>query len=123
MTDKEIIIDGIKLEDIKNLLFTGQKMAISTKTFEAMADEIENLTQECEELKKYIEANKATGICETCTHKALQENDQYKQALDKVYRITSSLKYYIETPKTTHIILEMDRILNIVYGVLKENMK
>lgn len=84
MTDKQIIIDGVKLEDIKNFLFTGQKMAISTKTFEAIIDEIEKLTQECEKLKEYIETNKTTGICETCTHKALQENDRYRQVLKKI---------------------------------------
>lgn len=51
MTDKEIIIDGVKLEDIKNLLFTGQKMAISTKTFEAIIEQLERKTQELEQLK------------------------------------------------------------------------
>lgn len=51
MTDKEIIIDGIRLEDIKNLLYTGQKMAISTKTFEAIIEQLQRKEQECEELR------------------------------------------------------------------------
>lgn len=42
------------------------------------------LKQEIEELKEYIQANKATGICETCTHTALIENDHYRKALDKI---------------------------------------
>lgn len=54
MTDKEIIIDGYKLEDIKNLLFTGQRMSISTKTFEAIIDELQHKEQECERYKKVL---------------------------------------------------------------------
>lgn len=50
-----------------------------------MTDEEEiiiELKQEIEELKEYIQANKATGICETCTHTALIENDHYRKALE-----------------------------------------
>ncbi len=45
MTDK-IMIDGEKLERIKQLLFEGQRMAISTKTFEAIIEELQRKTQE-----------------------------------------------------------------------------
>lgn len=44
-------------------------------------------TQECEELKKYIQANQPTGICKTCTAKALLENDKYRQSLKEIERI------------------------------------
>lgn len=42
------------------------------------------LKQEIEKLKEYIQANKATGICETCTHTALIENDHYRKALKEI---------------------------------------
>lgn len=45
------------------------------------------LKQEIEELKEYIQANKATGICETCTHTALIENDHYLKALEEIKEI------------------------------------
>lgn len=32
--------------------------------------------KKCDEFKEYKEVNKATGICETCTDVALQENDK-----------------------------------------------
>ena len=43
--------------------------------------------KEIEELKEYIQANKATGICETCTHIALIENDRYYKALKEIEEI------------------------------------
>ena len=45
------------------------------------------LKQEIEELKEYIQANKATGICETCTHTALIENDHYRKALEEIEKV------------------------------------
>lgn len=45
---------------------------------------IDQLKKENEELKEYIQANKATGICETCTHTALIENDHYRKALKEI---------------------------------------
>ena len=50
MTDKQII-DGENLDRIKNLLFEGQRDAISTKTFEAIIETLELKEQECEKLK------------------------------------------------------------------------
>ena len=52
MTDKQIIIDGYNLEYIKELLYNGQRSAISTKTFEAIIEELKRKEQECEELKE-----------------------------------------------------------------------
>ena len=51
MTDKQIIIDGFKLEYIKELLYTGQRSAITTKIFEEIIEKLESKEQECEELK------------------------------------------------------------------------
>ena len=48
------------------------------------------LKQQIEELKEYIQANKATGICETCTHTALIENDRYRKALKEIREIIAS---------------------------------
>ena len=55
MTDKQIMIDGYSLKDLKDLLFTGQKLAISTKTFEKIIEELERKEQECERLKKALQ--------------------------------------------------------------------
>lgn len=49
-----------------------------------LLQQLTHKTQECEELKEYIQANKATGICETCTHTALIENDRYRKALEEI---------------------------------------
>ena len=48
---EQIIIDGFNLEYIKELLYYGQKSAISTKIFEAIIEKLERKEQECEELK------------------------------------------------------------------------
>lgn len=48
---------------------------------------IDQLKKENEELKEYIQANKATGICETCTHTALIENDHYRKAFEEIEEI------------------------------------
>jgi peptidoglycan hydrolase CwlO-like protein len=49
MTDKQIIIDGFNLEYIKELLYNGQRSAISTNIFEAIIEKLECKEQECEE--------------------------------------------------------------------------
>ncbi len=50
MTDK-IIIDGYPIERLQKLLYSGQKMAISTKTLEAALEQLAHKTEECEKLK------------------------------------------------------------------------
>ena len=40
MTDKQIIIDGFNLEYIKELLYNGQRSAITTKIFEETYEEV-----------------------------------------------------------------------------------
>ena len=53
MTDKqEVIINNINLDDVKKLLYTGQRTAITTATFEKIIELLEEKTAECEELKK-----------------------------------------------------------------------
>lgn len=55
MTNKEqTIIDGIILNDVKNLLFTGQRSSITTSTFEKIIDLLEEKAQECEQKDKTI---------------------------------------------------------------------
>ena len=69
MTDKEqIIIDGENLERIKKLLYEGQKMAISTKTFEAIIEQLARKTQECEELKEKDKAYENLALHIKCPH-------------------------------------------------------
>lgn len=53
MTDKEVIIDDVELENIKNLLFTGQKMVISTKTFAAIIEQLDCYKQALEKIRQY----------------------------------------------------------------------
>lgn len=50
--NKPIIINGYNLEYIKELLYNSQRSAITTNIFEAIIDELELKTQECEALKE-----------------------------------------------------------------------
>lgn len=85
MTDKEVIIDGYKLEDIKNLLYTGQKMAISTKTFEALIDKFECLQAENKELKTFKDKIMKPIILPMDNEpEIINLADRYKQALEKI---------------------------------------
>ena len=82
MTDKEqIIIDGIILNDVKKLLFTGQRNSITTSTFEKIIDFLEEKMQECNELKKECE-NIKTEARELFNAKCelLRDLDHYKRA-------------------------------------------
>lgn len=103
MTDKEIIIDGYKLEDIKNLLFTGQKISISTKTFEAIIEQFEAKEQECEELKEQLQILDEEDITFQLTQKQFEEYKKLKQALEKIEEIIhnkSIITYEIRDIKT-----------------------
>lgn len=107
MTDKEqIIINGVDVsgceyltyeleEDGKYYWFCNIAPAGGPDECECKPEciykrvlrQLARKTQENEELKEYIQANKATGICETCTHKALLENDCYHKVLKEIERI------------------------------------
>lgn len=89
MTDKEIIIDGIKLEDIKNLLYTGQKMSISTKTFEAMVDKIEDLHAENDDLSETftLRLKDLLGKYERALERRSNKIKFYEQALEELQQI------------------------------------
>ena len=96
MTDKQIIINGFNLEYIKELLYNGQRSAISTNIFEAIIEELERKEQELqaqrnfttqEQRKIYCVAYDKT--CETgneCKQKKCVFKDRlkYKQALDEI---------------------------------------
>lgn len=107
MTDKkQIIIDGVDISECKYKFqnkekFNGKPYCLC---FNELCEDLSFVcdhncqiyedckqlarkTAECEKLKEYIEANKATGICETCTHKALLENDRYRKALKEIEKI------------------------------------
>ena len=49
------------------------------------------LMQECEELKEQLQANQPTGICETCTAKAILQNDKYRKALEEIEKFCNSV--------------------------------
>lgn len=50
-----------------------------------------DLEEQIKELQEWKDANKPTGICETCTDKTLQLNDKYRRLLQSV---KSVLEYY-----------------------------
>ena len=52
--NKSIIIDGLNLEYIKELLYNGQRSAITTNIFEAIIEELERKEQECEKIKNWV---------------------------------------------------------------------
>lgn len=51
MTNRPLVIDDINLDDVKYLLYSGQRMSITTATFEKIIERLEELTQECRILK------------------------------------------------------------------------
>ncbi len=74
------IKEGINLDDVKFLLSTGQRMAITTRTFEKIIDLLEEKTAECEEREQDAEnwaykAGLATG-----------KASRYRKALEDIER-------------------------------------
>lgn len=109
MTDKEqIIIDGIILNDVKDLLFTGQRSSITTSTFEKIIDFLAQKTRECEELKKYIQEREVWGDhCEFCKHND-KENCHQNIILDNLKTINSYRKALEEIQTLTGKIISND---------------
>lgn len=105
MTDKEIrtsrdeaIIDGVNVAGCEFYLDEyctlsndrNERLPFAEKCSgysDCLYKQLQRKEQECEELKEYIEVNKATGICETCTHKTLQENDYYRRTFKEIEKI------------------------------------
>lgn len=54
-----------------------------------LAVKVRHLEDKIIELEKWKEANKATGICETCTDISLKENDILKATINKLKKIFS----------------------------------
>ena len=108
MTDKQIIIDGYNLEYIKELLYNGQRSAISTKTFEAIIETLENKEQECERLKENLpnaitrlmkqldqlkaENEELKGIRDRNFLHALEE----QKRADKYFKTLTEIKVFLE---------------------------
>ena len=99
MTKRPLVIDDINLEDVKHLLYTGQKMAITTATFEKIIELLEEKTAECEELKKKSLRLTAAGIDLNESRKIFREKffgadksrdswreqaERYKQVLEQI---------------------------------------
>ena len=53
---------------------------------------IDQLQKENKQLREWQEANKATGICETCTHKAVLENDELKRQIRELNKLPRKYK-------------------------------
>lgn len=84
----EILSDQKVEEEIKELnqkLYLIQNEVHSkTEYIQEQREEIKQLEQKNEELKEYIQANKPTGICETCTAQTLIQNDKYRKTLKEI---------------------------------------
>lgn len=99
MTEKKpLIINGVYLEDVKDLLRTGHKMSITTATFEKIIDCLEEKFQECEELKAKLintENDLAVEIQARLYHmtKDLENRDKLRIA-------TEALHFYADMEET-----------------------
>lgn len=80
------------LEQIKELLYNGQRSAISTKDFESIIEQLELKNQECEELKKQCDEHRsnAESYCRSYQNSCIVNGEmtdralRYKQALDDI---------------------------------------
>ena len=129
MDNEQIIIDGIILNDVKDLLFTGQRSSITTSTFEKIIDLLEEKTQECEELKEkikiYSEAfdnpefrvaltDIQTGerdIRMQRDERLTKENERYRKALEEIEEM---LQVIVKSNKVYPLQSNLYKILNII---------
>lgn len=82
MTDKqEVIINNINLDDVKKLLYTGQRTAITTATFEKIIELLEEKTAECEELKAKLK-EKDSELSKKC-FELLEKKARIAQLIDE----------------------------------------
>ena len=99
--------------------FWKHQAELGSETTDRLAKQLEEKEQEREELKEYIQANKPTGICETCTAQALIQNDKYRKALNEIEKVC--LKDTYTFADGTQIRYDtLDDILNIIDKVKKE---
>ena len=75
---------------LKRISDLEERIINHSNEIEEYCSRLADKNKECEELKEYIQANKATGICETCTHIALIENDRYRKALEEINGLIQS---------------------------------
>ena len=103
----------------KECNFWKHQAELGSETTDRLAKQLEEKEQEREELKEYIQANKPTGICETCTAQALIQNDKYRKALNEIEKVC--LKDTYTFADGTQIRYDtLDDILNIIDKVKKE---
>lgn len=122
MTDKEqIIINGVDVRECSYYNPLGNYNCGGTKKCSQWSNcyykQLVRKKQECEELKEYIQANKATGICETCTHMALIENDRYRKALKEIKKIIISED--VTTKPKLYDFEQDNKILDIINKAMK----
>lgn len=104
MTDKEqIIINDVNVSGCKYynkniktdcLLYPLQPDACKDNS-NCYYKQLARKTQECEELKEYLQANQPTGICETCMATAVLQNDKYYKALEEIEEATKEISNYL----------------------------
>ena len=93
MTDKEMIINGVDVSECEKIGETiagitcgnGERIRLANEIVtkhklckdnpNCVYKQLKRKEQECKELQEWKDANKPTGICETCTAKSLQAFD------------------------------------------------
>lgn len=73
-------IDKLNEDELENM-FTNYELIDIILGYR---EQVDQLKTQVKELQEWKEANKPTGICETCTDKTLQLNDKYREAFKQI---------------------------------------
>ena len=73
-------IDKLNEDELENM-FTNYELVDIILGYR---EQIKQLKKQVKDLTEWKEANKPTGICETCTDKTLQLNDKYREAFKQI---------------------------------------
>ena len=120
MTDKQIIIDGFNLKYIKELLYNGQRSAITTNIFEEIIQKLERKEQECEKAKQNSQDTYDLW-------QALIESFNILQGEKiKLEQECEELKIYIESneqqvKEVETLVMDNDRLINELDQLKSEN--
>lgn len=91
---------------------------------QSLTDEIKRLRAENEKLREWKEANKPTGICETCTEVSVEKGFCYEQALENIKELAKGKINWCEQGNRycnkCKCICNEYRILTIINEVLKD---
>ena len=126
MTDKEqIIIDDVDVSGCSYYNPLGNYNCGGTKKCYQWSNcyfkQLTRKTQECEELKRQLQANQPTGICETCTAMTILQNDSYRTAITKIKEIAEfSYRPYSACGEYNESCIVLTNILNVIEELKEE---